>query len=88
MAMTTRVITPRVPEFDALDGTPIAVDYDALSDTLWVSLTGGSQPAISVYVDDDVIYRVDPVTEAVVGIEVENFLAGLLRRPQADGSMP
>ncbi|MDP9363215.1 MAG: DUF2283 domain-containing protein [Chloroflexota bacterium] len=88
MAIAKRRLTPKPPPFDTLDRTKVKVEYEPDEDTLFVHLLGGPQPAISKYVDDDTIYRLDPVTEAVVGVEVENFLANLLAKtePNADPS--
>ena len=83
MAVTRRRLEPKVPALDSLDPTTIGVDYHAEQDTLFVHFSGSSTPAISKYVDDDTIYRLDPVTEAVVGVEVENFLANLLAKTEA-----
>ncbi len=62
--------------------------YEAGEDTLFVNLTGASQPAVNAYVDDDTMVRLDPVTEEVVGFEIENFLDVLLAKAKADASRP
>ncbi len=84
MAVTRRPMTPKPPPLVTLDRAAVAVDYDATEDTLFVNLFGAPRPAVSIYVDDDTIYRVDPVSADVVGIEVENFLARLLSEPVAN----
>jgi hypothetical protein len=88
MAVTRRRLEPKVPALDSLDPATIGIDYHAAQDTLFVHFSGSSTPAISKYVDDDTIYRLDPVTEEVVGVEVENFLSGLLSKtaPNAESS--
>lgn len=76
MAMTDmRTFSPKLPNLNEIGLDQIAFDYDARSDTLLVSLAGAPQPAISVLIDGNRYYRVDPETEDVVGFYVENFLA-------------
>ena len=88
MAVTRRRLTPKPPPLDTLDRAAVAVDDDPAEDTLFVNLFGAPRPAVSVYLDDDTIYRVDPVTADVVGIEVENFLARFLRDPASNEQVP
>jgi hypothetical protein len=84
MAMTeSRELTPKVPVLEEIDQTQVRVSYNRLADTLWVSLVGESKPAVSVYVDDDTIFRVDPYTEEVVGFEIENFLERTLQTSES-----
>ena len=77
----TREFKPKLPRLEDIDGAQIRLDYDTLSDSLWVSFVGGARPAVNVYAetDDDLMYLVDPITEEVVGLEVENFLGRALR---------
>ena len=83
MAVTrSRAIVPKVPTLDELDEAEIALDYDRATDTLAVTFTGSSRPAITHYADDDTIYRLDPETAEVIGLEIEDFLARLLRRSE------
>lgn len=82
MAIAKRRLTPKVPPIEMLDRSKVQVDYDRDEDTLFVNLVGMPRPAISTYVDDDTIYRLDPVTEEVVGVEVEHFLEDLLDKTE------
>lgn len=72
-----------MPTFGDVDGITIAVAYGRTTDTLSVSFTGTPRPAIGVDADDDTISRVDPETEEVSGLEIEDFLARYLRRPRS-----
>jgi uncharacterized protein YuzE len=63
-----------VPSQAEVDAASVRIDYDHPTDTLWVSLVGEPRPAYNVYVDDDAMYRVDPHTGEVVGLEIERFL--------------
>lgn len=81
MAMTEpREIHPRLPRLDEIDGSRVKTSYDRLSDTLWLTLVGEARPVVNVYADhdDDLMYLVDPYTEEVVGLEIENFLGRML----------
>lgn len=75
----SRELTPKVPDLEEIDQTQVRVSYNRLADTLWVSLVGEPKPAVSVYVDDDTIFRVDPYPEEVIGFEIENFLERTLQ---------
>lgn len=88
MAVTRRRLEPKVPALDSLDPASIGVDYHAEQDTLFVHFSGSSTPAISTYIDDDTIYRLDPVTEEVVGLEIEDFLARLLGQAPVERQTP
>lgn len=71
---------PRPADVRAAD---VRLDYDREADTLWVSLVGAPRPAYNTYVEDDLMYRVDPHTGEVVGLEIERFLERALRpRPE------
>lgn len=87
MAIARRPLEPKVPAFDGLDLDAVRLDYHAAQDTLLITFSGTSRPAISKFVDDDTIYRLDPVTSEVVGIEVENFLLDLLDRWHPDDDL-
>jgi len=63
-----------VPRLDDIDEAQVRLSYDREADTLWVSLVGEPPPAYNLYVDDDTMYRVDPTTGTVVGLEIERFL--------------
>jgi hypothetical protein len=74
-----RIFHPIWPERHAVDATNVTVGYDQLSDTLFVDLYGAARPAVSVLLEDasdlDVYLRVDPITEAVVGLQIEGVRA-------------
>jgi len=74
-----------VPAVDNLDPAAIRVAYDHEADTLWVSLVGEPPPAYNVYVADDTMYRVDPHTGEVVGLEIERFLEHALKYREETG---
>ncbi len=75
MAMTRDRQRPlKVPTLPDIDAANVRVEYDHPTDRLWVSLVGEPHPASNVYVDDDAMYRVDPHTGEVVGLEIERFL--------------
>jgi hypothetical protein len=76
MALTERrVIRPRLPSVAEVDWHACSFDYDRLSDTLYWDFSGESRAAISVPVDDHLLFSVDPETEEVVGFQVDGFLA-------------
>lgn len=78
MAVTHSSGPLNVPPLDDIDMAKVGVAYDPTTDTLAVTLTGAARPAISRYVDDDTLYRVDPTTDTVVAVEVERFVERLL----------
>lgn len=74
-----------VPRLDDIDEAQVRLSYDRAADTLWVSLVGEPPPAYNRYVDDDTMFRIDPRTGAVVGLEIERFLErALIPRPAID----
>jgi len=76
MALThPRSLHPKLPDLAALDGSRFALEFDRLSDTLYWDFYGEPRAAIAVPVTDHVLYSVDPETEAVVGFQIEGFLA-------------
>jgi uncharacterized protein YuzE len=75
MAVTEdRSMAPKVPKLEDIAEDHVRVEYDRRSDTLWVSLAGDPRPAYNLYVDDDTMFRIDPDTDEVVGLEIEHFL--------------
>jgi uncharacterized protein YuzE len=81
-----RGMTPKVPRLEDIAEDHVRVAYDRRSDTLWVSLTGDPRPAYNVYADDDTMFRIDPDTNEVVGLEIEHFLhRALSLSPEPDG---
>lgn len=76
MAVTEmRTIHPKMPAYGDLDWRTFRLDYDRLSDTLYLDFYGEPRAAISYPVTDHVLYSVDPETEAVVGYQIDGFLA-------------
>jgi hypothetical protein len=76
MAMTQpRSLHPKLPDLAHLDGSRFALEFDRPSDTLYWDFYGEPRSAIAVPVTDHVLYSVDPETEAVVGFQIEGFLA-------------
>lgn len=67
-------LKPRMPRVEDLDPERLAFSYDDETDTLFVHFYGEPLPAVSVEVQDDAFVRVDPVTEEVVGLQIEAFL--------------
>jgi hypothetical protein len=70
---------PRWPNLTSLQLHEVRLTYDRPSDTLFVDFYGEARPAASVPLDRgerDYLYaRVDPQTEAVVGLQIEHFLS-------------
>ena len=58
--------------------------YDKKGDVLYISL-GSPQKAISKELDNDVLLRLDPVSDKVVGLTILNFAERFsdIDRPQA-----
>lgn len=69
------VYRPRAPKLDEIDPHQVSFLYDETTDTLMVYLCGRDHPAISVDVDDYAYLRLDPTTEEIVGLQVEDYLA-------------
>ena len=72
------------PNLTLLPADQIRLTYDRPSDTLFVDFYGEARPAASVTLDRgnrDYLYaRVDPVTDAVVGLQIERFLSYAIRQ--------
>lgn len=84
MAMTNRNATPHAfnpawPEPSSLAANQVRFTYDRPSDTLFVDFYGDARPAASIPLErgdrDYFFLRVDPETEAVVGLQIEHFLS-------------
>jgi len=76
-----RTFHPRRPT--TIDPTRVVARYDAPSDTLLVHFTGTGRPGVSVPADvvGDALWRVDPETDEIVGLQLEGFRhAGYDRR--------
>ncbi len=75
-----RTFSPRWPDRDSVDPDRLALNYWSEVDTLMIDLFGEALPAVSVPLhlggDRDYIFlRVDPVTEQLVGFQIEDFLS-------------
>ena len=69
---------PRMPNLDQIDPRRLLFLYEPVSDVLTIYFDGEPRPAINVPSgdeDDLVSFRVDPATEEVVGVEVEDLFA-------------
>jgi hypothetical protein len=83
-----RTFHPRWPARSAIDAERVTFNYWHEIDTLVVDFTGGNAPAVSVPLDlgDDRHYmylRLDPTTENVRGLQIEEFLAYAVHRHPA-----
>ena len=77
--MEGETFTLRWPDLTALPLDQMRLTYDRPSDTLFVDFYGEARPAANVPLDrgdrDYVFARVDPETDAVVGLQIEHFLS-------------
>lgn len=64
---------------DILPKSQFRITYDRPADTLFVDFYGEARPASSEPLDtgdrDYIFVRVDPLTDEVVGVQIEDFLA-------------
>jgi hypothetical protein len=81
-AMMVREFHAKRPEH--LDPANVVVRYDDMSDTLMVHLHGLGRPGVSVPVIDgqptNEYFRLDPVSEEIIGMQIEAFLSGTVYR--------
>lgn len=75
-----RTFRPRWPERGTVAPERVVFTYDPPSDTLFVDFAGTARPAVSVPADAglgevDIYLRVDPVSEEVVGLQIEGILS-------------
>ena len=87
-----RTFEPLWPNRAEVNPDQIAYSYDRLSDTLFVDFEGRPRPAVSVPLarrDDliDVYLRVDPVTESVLGLQIEGVLGAFDRQRWLRGAL-
>jgi len=75
-AMMAREFRAKRPEH--IDPATIVARYDEISDTLMIHLNGLGQPGVSVPVSASEYFRVDPVSEEIVGFQLEDFLAATI----------
>lgn len=67
---------PRLPDRESLSPENLRIVYDDALDALYLDFGDEHQPAVSIDIDESDIYaRVDPVTDLIVGLQVEMFLA-------------
>lgn len=74
-----RTFHPRWPDHRAIEPGLLVFNYWHEIDTLMVDFTGQNPPAVSVPLDlggerGYFFLRLDPVTEEVVGLQIEDFL--------------
>jgi len=72
-AMIAREIMAKRPEH--IDTAKTVFRYDAPSDALSVHLNGLGQPGVSVPVSEHEYIRVDPISDVVIGFQIDAFLA-------------
>ena len=70
----------------------VQLTYDRSTDTLFVDFSGEARPAASIPLDrgdrDYVYLRVDPETDAVVGLQIEHFLSyAIEQHPELGGAL-
>ncbi len=82
-AVNFQDFTPIFPDVQELDPTMFEFRYDRQSDTFLLHFYGRAQPAISSELDDFTFLHIDPVSHRVVGIQIEGFLAVVVRRQPA-----
>ncbi|MGH2616748.1 MAG: hypothetical protein ACRDJC_16055 [Thermomicrobiales bacterium] len=72
-----QTFTPTWPDFASLSINQVRFTYDGPTDTLFVDFFGETRPAASVPLDrgdrDYLYMRVDPETDAIVGLQIEHF---------------
>lgn len=85
MALTNyRLATsrPKWPDLETLKPATVRMNYDSQSDTLMIDFGGVVRPAYSYPLDEgdfDYVYlRLDGHTDEVVGLYIEDVLAGFL----------
>lgn len=65
-------------DLESLDFSKVVFRYDEPSDTLMIHLYGERRPGISVIAVDHTYVRVDPHSQQVVGLQIEDFLSRVL----------
>lgn len=76
----TFVYHPHLPDRARLSLDDITIVYDEALDALYVDFERAPQPAVSIDIDDSDVYaRVNPETNVVVGMQIENFLRRAVR---------
>ncbi len=89
MAVTKRnanaqTFRPRWPTRSSLSTQQVRFTYDQPTDTLFVDFYGEARPAASIPLGrgerDYLFLRIDPTSEAVVGLQIEHFLSYAVKR--------
>lgn len=85
-------VRPRWPNVAELREGQVRFTYDRPTDTLFVDFFGGSPAAASIPLDrgdrDYLYLRIDPQTDAVVGLQIEHFLSyAIARHPELLGAL-
>jgi hypothetical protein len=76
---SVQTFKPKWPDLTSLQSEQVRLTYDRPTDTLFVDFYGEARPAASVPLDrgdrDYIYLRVDPDTDAVVGLQIKHFLS-------------
>lgn len=89
MASTVTSITellgyiPILPTPGEIDPARLVLSYNDAADTLYVHFFERGQPAVSVDVNEFLYLRVDEITHRVVGLQIEGYLAYVVRKHPA-----
>jgi uncharacterized protein YuzE len=70
---------PIFPDRMTTDASSFAFAYDAEADTLYIHFFGAPRPAVSVAMNEYFSWRISRETHEVVGVQVEGFLAYVVR---------
>jgi hypothetical protein len=66
-------VTDLLAAMEAIDPVDIDYQYDAWSDTLYLSVLTPPQPGVSIVLHDGWMIRVHRDTDQVIGLQIENF---------------
>ena len=78
---------PKWPARSSLPAQQVRFTYDRPTDTLFVDFYGEARPAASIPLDrgdrDYLFLRIEPTSQAVVGLQIEHFLSyAVARHPE------
>lgn len=73
-----RTFHPTLRHLAEINPAKVAFDYDCPADTLYVYLDGQPRPSIEYVLDDHFLLSLDPVTEEVVALQFDGFLAHVI----------
>ena len=90
--MNIQEFRPMWPALSSLAKNQVGYTYDRATDTLFDAFYGESRPGASVPLDrgdrDYLFLRVDPETDAVVGLQIEHFLSYAIdQHPELMGAL-